>query len=83
MRKNPATRKALFILPILIALCLGTSASLAKEKEEDTRPESQLELGQTFTAGAYPGSGSNSVDESANITGGQIRSGARRRLDFP
>ena len=39
MRKNPATRKALFILPIIVALCLTASLSLAKEKEEDTRPE--------------------------------------------
>ena len=39
MRTNPAIRKALFILPMIIALCLATSASLAKDKEEDTRPE--------------------------------------------
>ncbi len=42
MRVNPAKQKALFILPILVALCLTTSFSMAKEKEEgkeDTRPE--------------------------------------------
>ncbi|MBW1689466.1 MAG: hypothetical protein DRG87_02860 [Deltaproteobacteria bacterium] len=39
MRKNPATRKVLFILPIVVALCLSASLSLAKEQEEDTRPE--------------------------------------------
>jgi uncharacterized membrane protein len=39
MRAHPARRKVLFILPMIAALCLATSASLAKEQEEDTRPE--------------------------------------------
>ena len=39
MRTNPAIRKALFILPMIIALCLTASLSLAKEQEQDTRPE--------------------------------------------
>jgi len=42
MSAYPPIRKALVILPVLIALCLTTSFSPAKEKEEgsdDTRPE--------------------------------------------
>jgi len=39
MSVHPAIRKARLILPILFALCLAASASLAKDTEQDSRPE--------------------------------------------
>jgi len=39
MSVHPAIRKACFILPMIAALCFTASGSLAKDKEEDTRPE--------------------------------------------
>jgi uncharacterized membrane protein len=39
MNVHPAIRKASFILPIIVALCFTASASLAKDKEQDTRPD--------------------------------------------
>ncbi|OQY14646.1 MAG: hypothetical protein B6I32_09035 [Desulfobacterium sp. 4572_20] len=48
MRKNPALRKALFTLSVILTLCLSTSfmsLGLAKEeKEEDKRPERGISI---------------------------------------
>jgi uncharacterized membrane protein len=39
MTTNPAIRKLLFILPIILALCLTAAAALAKDNEDADRPD--------------------------------------------
>jgi uncharacterized membrane protein len=63
MRTNTALRKALFLLPLIVALCLATSSSLAKEEEEgkeDMRPDRGLSV-----AFEYPGVVINQGDDAS------------------